>query len=120
MATKPQRYDLGIATLAAITGGTGGAVVESLKDIAPDLAEWIISFSYARRYVASRPGYAFAPNSLRLLRLPPCGTAAPQLKVHIHGALNVGCQPAEVVEVILQMVSVRRLSGCHQCTHCRP
>ncbi|RPJ15059.1 MAG: carboxymuconolactone decarboxylase family protein [Deltaproteobacteria bacterium] len=26
------------------------------------------------------------------------------LKVHIHGALNLGCQPSEVVEVILQMV----------------
>ncbi|HEY3203217.1 MAG TPA: carboxymuconolactone decarboxylase family protein, partial [Thermoanaerobaculia bacterium] len=26
-----------------------------------------------------------------------------QLKVHIHGALNVGCKPSEIVEVILQM-----------------
>ncbi|QJR11196.1 hypothetical protein DSM104443_02269 [Usitatibacter rugosus] len=31
------------------------------------------------------------------------GTATPQLKVHIHGALNVGCQPPEIIEVILQM-----------------
>jgi 4-carboxymuconolactone decarboxylase len=31
------------------------------------------------------------------------GTAAPQLKVHIHGALNVGCTRQEVVEVIIQM-----------------
>jgi len=31
------------------------------------------------------------------------GNAAPQLKVHIHGALNVGCTPTEIVEVMLQM-----------------
>jgi len=31
------------------------------------------------------------------------GNAAPQLKVHIHGALNVGCTREEVVEVIMQM-----------------
>jgi len=31
------------------------------------------------------------------------GTAIPQLRVHLHGALNVGCEPSELVEVILQM-----------------
>jgi len=31
------------------------------------------------------------------------GNAAPQLKVHIHGTLNVGCTEQEVVEVIMQM-----------------
>ena len=29
--------------------------------------------------------------------------ATPQLKVHIHGALNVGCTRDEVVEIIMQM-----------------
>ena len=35
--------------------------------------------------------------------LTAMGTCEPQLKVHIHGALNVGCSPEEVVEVIIQM-----------------
>jgi 4-carboxymuconolactone decarboxylase len=35
--------------------------------------------------------------------LTALGNAQPQLKVHIHGALNVGCTREEVVEVILQM-----------------
>jgi 4-carboxymuconolactone decarboxylase len=35
--------------------------------------------------------------------LTALGNATPQLKVHIHGALNVGCTPAEIVEVMLQM-----------------
>lgn len=31
------------------------------------------------------------------------GNATPQLKVHIHGALNVGCTKAEIIEVLMQM-----------------
>jgi 4-carboxymuconolactone decarboxylase len=31
------------------------------------------------------------------------GNVFPQLKVHIHGALNVGCSRTEVIEVIIQM-----------------
>ena len=31
------------------------------------------------------------------------GHALPQLKVHIHGALNVGCNREEIVEIIIQM-----------------
>ena len=35
--------------------------------------------------------------------LTAMGNAAPQLKVHINGALNVGCSVEEIVEVIIQM-----------------
>ena len=35
--------------------------------------------------------------------LTALGNAAPQLKVHIQGALNVGVTRAEVVETIMQM-----------------
>jgi 4-carboxymuconolactone decarboxylase len=31
------------------------------------------------------------------------GNALPQLKVHIHGALNVGCTRREVIEIIIPM-----------------
>lgn len=35
--------------------------------------------------------------------LTALGKAAPQLKVHIHAVLNVGCTKQEVVETIMQM-----------------
>jgi 4-carboxymuconolactone decarboxylase len=35
--------------------------------------------------------------------LTPPGHAQPQVKVHIHGALNVGCTWEEIVEVIIQI-----------------
>ncbi|NML44421.1 carboxymuconolactone decarboxylase family protein [Ramlibacter sp. G-1-2-2] len=31
------------------------------------------------------------------------GNAAPQLRVHMHAALHVGCTPREIVEVVMQM-----------------
>jgi 4-carboxymuconolactone decarboxylase len=103
LSNGKDRHDLGVATLAAITGGTGSAVVASLKDIAPDLAEWIISFSYGD--VMSRPGLDLRSRQFATVAaLTAMGTAMPQLRVHLHGALNVGCKPSELVEVILQMV----------------
>ena len=54
MSNERNRHDLGTATFAAITRDAGGAVIESLKDIAPDLSEWIISFAYGD--VMSGPG----------------------------------------------------------------
>jgi 4-carboxymuconolactone decarboxylase len=102
LTTEDKRHAIGEYTLAAITGGTGTAVVDSLKDIAPDLAEWIISFSYGD--VMARPGLDRRSRQFATVAaLTAMGTATPQLKVHIHGALNVGCQPSEIVEVILQM-----------------
>ena len=35
--------------------------------------------------------------------LTALGNAQPQLKVHIHGALNVGCTRAEIIEILIQM-----------------
>jgi 4-carboxymuconolactone decarboxylase len=102
LSDENNRHDLGVSTLATISGGTGSAVVEGLKDIAPDLAEWIISFAYGD--VMSRPGLDLRSRQFATVAaLTAMGTAMPQLKVHMHGALNVGCQPSELVEVILQM-----------------
>jgi 4-carboxymuconolactone decarboxylase len=102
MSVSDERHERGLATLAAITGGTGDAVIESLKDIAPALAEWILSFAYGD--VLSRPGLDLRTRQLATVAaLTAMGTAMPQLGVHIHGALNVGCKPSELVEVILQM-----------------
>jgi len=96
------RHTRGVRALAAITGGTGEAVVESLRDIAPDLAEWIIDFSYGD--VMARPGLDRRSRQFATIAaLTALGNAQPQLEVHIKGALNVGCKPQEIVEVILQM-----------------
>ncbi|HQR52482.1 MAG TPA: carboxymuconolactone decarboxylase family protein [Burkholderiales bacterium] len=102
MKDQTNRYEIGELTLSRITAGKGAAVVEGLKDIAPDLAKWIVEFSYGD--VMSRPGLDLRTRQLATVAaLTAMGTAMPQLRVHLHGALNVGCKPSELIEVILQM-----------------
>ncbi|MCY1445504.1 4-carboxymuconolactone decarboxylase [compost metagenome] len=52
----------------------------------------------------SRPGLDYCTRELATVAaLTAMGNAQPQLKVHIGGALNVGCKPEAIVDVILQM-----------------
>ncbi len=96
------RHEKGLKALSEITGPTGAAVLDRLKDMAPDLADWIIDFVYGD--VLSREGLDRRSRQFATVAaLTAMGTAPPQLKVHIAGALNVGCKPEEILEVILQM-----------------
>ena len=96
------RYQQGWQKLTEIHGQTGEQVVENLKEIAPDLARYIIEFPFGDIY--SRPGLDLKSRQIATIAsLTTLGNAQPQLKAHIHGALNVGCTREEVIEVILQM-----------------
>ena len=75
---------------------------DGLRDIAPDLADWIVDFSYGD--VMSSPGLDRRTRQLATIAaLTALGNAQPQFKVHIAGALNVGCRAQEIIETILQM-----------------
>lgn len=96
------RYARGWAKLKEIDGRAGENVIESLQDIAPDFARLLIEFPFGDIY--SRPGLDLKIRELAVVAaLTAMGNAAPQLKVHIHGARNVGCSRQEIVEVIMQM-----------------
>lgn len=96
------RYRRGWEKLKEVDGEAGERVIESLKDIAPDFARLLIEFPFGDIY--SRPGLDLKSREIAVVAaLTALGNAAPQLKVHIHGALNVGCTEQEVVEVIMQM-----------------
>ena len=96
------RYQRGWDKLREIDGEAGERVVESLQDIAPDFARYLIEFPFGDIY--SRPGLDLKSREIAVVAaLTALGNAAPQLKVHIHGALNVGCSRQEVVEIIMQM-----------------
>ncbi|RYE40032.1 MAG: carboxymuconolactone decarboxylase family protein [Hyphomicrobiales bacterium] len=96
------RYARGWAKLKEIDGQAGENVIESLQDIAPDFARLLIEFPFGDIY--SRPGLDLKTRELAVVAaLTAMGHAAPQLKVHIHGARNVGCSRQEIVEVIMQM-----------------
>lgn len=99
---KSDRYKIGWDKLTEIDGEQGERVVESLKDIAPDFADLLIEFPFGDVY--SRPGLDLKSREIATVAaLTAMGTATPQLKVHVHGALNVGCTRQEIIEVMIQM-----------------
>lgn len=96
------RYQRGLEKLREIDGHAGEKVMQSLADIAPDFARYLIEFPFGDIY--SRPGLDLRSREIAVVAaLTAMGNAAPQLKVHIHAALNVGVSREEVIEVIMQM-----------------
>ncbi|SER26985.1 MULTISPECIES: carboxymuconolactone decarboxylase family protein [Pseudomonas] len=96
------RYERGLGKLKEIDGEIGERVVASLADIAPDFARYLIEFPFGDIY--SRPGLDLKSREIAVVAaLTAMGNAAPQLKVHIQGALNVGVSREEVIETIIQM-----------------
>ncbi|MEM9162258.1 MAG: carboxymuconolactone decarboxylase family protein [Cyanobacteria bacterium P01_F01_bin.4] len=96
------RYQQGWQQLKEIDGEAGEKVIESLQEIAPDLARYVIEFPFGDIY--SRPGLDLKSREIATIAaLTALGNAQPQLKVHIHAALNVGCTPEEITEVVMQM-----------------
>jgi 4-carboxymuconolactone decarboxylase len=96
------RYERGWEKLKEVDGEAGERVMESLKDIAPDLARYVIEFAFGDVY--SRPGLDLKSREIAAVAaLATLGNATPQLKVHINGALNVSLSRQEVVEIIMQM-----------------
>lgn len=99
---ESDRYKRGFDKLKEIDGHAGEKVIEALKDIAPDLARYTIEFPFGDVY--SRGVLTLKEREIATVAaLTALGNARPQLKVHIHGALNVGCTRQEVVEVMIQM-----------------
>ena len=101
-AGDSDRYSRGWKALEQVSNASGADVVSSLEQIAPDLGRFVVEFSYGD--IISRPGLDFRTKELcTVAMLTALATAAPQLKVHIRAALNVGASRDEIVEVIQQM-----------------
>lgn len=102
MTNLHNRYERGLEKLREIDGEIGERVVESLADIAPDFARYLIEFPFGDIY--SRPGLDLRSREIAVVAaLTAMGNATPQLKVHIQAALNVGVTRDEIVETIMQM-----------------
>lgn len=92
----------GKQTLDVITGGTTAQVLAGVAETSPDLAQWITDFAYGE--VVSRPQLDLCTRELvTVASLTTQGNAPRQLNAHVNGALNAGCKPEAVVEVVTQM-----------------
>lgn len=95
-------YEKGLRKLEEVDGKGGQNVIDSLKDIAPDLGKYIIEFAFGEIYCRSHLGLK-EREIATVSALVAKGGCEPQLKVHIKGALNVGCSKEEIIEIIIQM-----------------
>jgi 4-carboxymuconolactone decarboxylase len=97
-----ERYKRGWEKLKEVDGEAGEKVIASLQDIAPDLGRYTIEFPFGDIY--TRPDLDLRSREIAVVAaLTALGNAAPQLKVHINGALNVGVTREEVVGIITMM-----------------
>ena len=87
--------------LRRVLGAEGLRVVRDLRGISPGLARLLAEFPFADIY--ARRGLPLRTRELcAIAALAALGHPRAQLQMHVHGALNVGCTPAEITEVILQ------------------
>lgn len=108
---KESRFERGMKKMLQIDGGAGKDVESSLKDISPDLVKYMIEYSFGDIY--SRNELDLKSKEIAVVAsLTALGNAEPQLKVHINGALNVGCTINEIKEVILQMSAYSGFPTC--------
>ena len=97
-----ERYARGLAKLREIDGKAGDQVLEALSGIAPDFARMLIEFGFGDVY--SRPTLDLRSKEIAVMAaLTAMGTAAPQLKVHLNAALNVGVSREEITETMMLM-----------------
>lgn len=92
----------GLAALEATSRGAGQAVIDSLADLAPDMADFLIDFAYGD--VIARPGLSARHKELVMI----CAAAArggmrPQLEVHLRAGAAVGLTRTEITEALMQM-----------------
>ncbi|MDN7181502.1 carboxymuconolactone decarboxylase family protein [Caballeronia sp. SEWSISQ10-4 2] len=101
-AQQESRLERGKRVLSEIDGEAGEKVINSLADIAPDFAKYLLEFPFGDIY--SRPGLDTRSREIATIAaLTAMGNATPQLKVHIAAGLNVGLSRDEIVETIMQM-----------------
>jgi 4-carboxymuconolactone decarboxylase len=97
-----QRFKVGLANLDDIDKEAGDKVIKSLENISPGLVKYLIEYVFGEVY--DRKDLDIKSKEIGVVAaLTAMGNADPQLRVHIHAALNVGCNIAQIQEVILQM-----------------
>jgi 4-carboxymuconolactone decarboxylase len=98
-----ERFQRGWQRLMEVDAEAGERVIESLKDVAPDLGRYVVEFAFGEIY--QRPILDLQQRQLvTISALTTLGGAEPQLEVHVNAGLNVGLTAREIVEAILHCI----------------
>lgn len=93
------RYGRGLAKLREVDGAAGEEVVDSLGDLGRYVVEFAFGDVYSRGVLSLREREIST-----VAMLASMGGCEPQLRVHLHAALNVGVSPGELEETIIHTV----------------
>jgi len=93
----------GKAVFRSIFGDKADGIEAMLGELSPDLAKIAIDFPFGEFYAKD---HLLSLKTRELVTISTLVTQGmlPQLKIHIEGALNVGCSPTEIEQTILQLV----------------
>jgi len=102
MRTEIPISENGRRKLLAVLGERGTKKLDQLNSEFQELARLYVAYPFEEIY--ARPCLPLQTRELiAISALAALGTARPQLKSHIHGALHVGCSREQVKEVLLMM-----------------
>jgi 4-carboxymuconolactone decarboxylase len=93
----------GAQKIGEILGQTAADVENSLGDVAPDLATYVLETIYGQIYQSPTLD-SKTRQIVTVAALATLGTAGPQLRTHIGGALRCGVTREELVEIMVQLV----------------
>jgi 4-carboxymuconolactone decarboxylase len=96
------KSQLGRAKLKQMLGAPGEQALENIARISPDMANYVVEFIFGD--IHSRPGLDLKTRELAaVIAIATRGGAEPQLRAHLHGALNVGWSEQEIIELMIEL-----------------
>ncbi len=102
-AQEQDRYTRGLETLKRVGGKDYARAIRLLESFSPDLVRILVEHGFGD--IVSRPGLDLKQREIvTVAALTAIASVRPALKYHIHGMLNVGCSPTEVIETVLHSV----------------
>lgn len=97
------KYDIGFNKFKNIYGESGIKVLQNVNQTSPEMVKYILEFAFGEIY--NRKGLDIKSREIvSISSLLTLGNAVPQLKSHIHGALNIGCTRDEILEIVIQIL----------------
>src|SRR6202163_834073 len=118
MQSDPQRRARGSQKIGEILGQAPDQVERSLGDLAPQLATYVLETIYGEIYQSPTLD-SRTRQIVTVAALATLGTAAPQLRTHIGGALRCGVTREELVEIMMQLCPIfggpRALTAARAC-----
>jgi 4-carboxymuconolactone decarboxylase len=103
MKVRDNRYEVGLEKIKRIYGKSWD--VRFLDDLSPDrIGRWTVEFLFGDVYDESKLDSRSRQIAI-IAALTTLGNANTPLKIHINGALNVGCSRREIIEIMGEMAA---------------